>query len=1273
MKHNLTKFLTLSTISLSSICTLPAQASKIDLLPMIEGIPMGGDDPFEERLNPAANFAHLNDKLKAEAEAIQKLSPKDKIRLQHLSKTIVYRNVSSIMTAQAALSQKDKIQKPPAPKPLDTSKTPANPTQAKQVKAKHDMLVHRYEVQQEISQLRSDITLGNWDAVKTYFSTLPDVIAQRTYSILTKGLCTTAQIKPILALTKEGTRSHRQKPVMLVSDVIAWIDLSKTPPNTRDIQTLAQLITFEGELPKSFYQTLKKGTRYLGGPEMENKLRAAELLLSAKRPLPAQQFLLAKEDAMKTNNYKALDLLATFHQMLRKDEPFQGHLQQAWEINRTLFDLKNLPPELAERAMLRGFKLLPMLEDKTKGSEWFRATLKAGKDRGTNLLAYVGNVASQSQGNRNESYRLDKMQLQHATALALISSSNDGLSEWKTIFMLYAKNWLHEAEFTFRKDKSTTSGPSMNRDSFGNVYYANNRFDYNTGNRNSNNENRPIKASDILAIGPSKKWLAQLDELTKLQCLKNYARLNLKLKNDELAFDYIQGIAKINQQESKRFISELITVWADNHDPNAAKSYRNSWYYSYGYNQRADSIPLTRSKQQRNLQELKALVIRLRDIGISQEDEVALAKAFIRCHSQAEIWRMDVFEEIFGDSKTLSPETITAVISSMRASLVSVWPDPKLQKKAKTKRTDIELQQEVVNGYTSALFLTDAMIQQHPKDWNIQLQQAALQYGRNEYLTLIGKNTNAGKKKSDALKLYAIAAEKYKKIFSTKRANIRRDVYENWFYAALGSADLPTLKAHHLQSPKEFNKIKASIESLPPAISKRQMDAFANSLATRISGVSPDLKLRYLKAGLSIVGDNKRAEEAHKLSNYYKDLVQELQVVTKIDGSDEVNHELPFGITVYLRHTKEIEREAGGFSKYLQNQSANGGYNYGRPTEDYRDKFSEKSMAVLDEHFDVKSITFHKEDVESYTDAEHGWRVTPYAYIVLQTKGEQVDKIPSLQIDFDFMDTSGYVVIPISSAEIPIATNTEAAPRPMQDLSISQIYDDRLLEKEQKILLEVRADAHGIIPPVEDLIDLGSLTDFEIEKIDDKGSLVSTLDPATTDSPAISERYAVIHLKPKSDTMPSSFTFPTPLTGVTVKEKDGLSTQRYDDVDLVNVTSTIDLLPSKNLSGTTWIIIGLITAFIIAAVLYLLSSNKKKAALNSEPEHEFTIPENLTPVNALHLLDLIKTKRQQTGKLDDQQQLALDGDMNNIMQNHFGKSNPEEGNAGLMETIKKWL
>ena len=91
-----------------------------------------------------------------------------------------------------------------------------------------------------------------------------------------------------------------------------------------------------------------------------------------------------------------------------------------------------------------------------------------------------------------------------------------------------------------------------------------------------------------------------------------------------------------------------------------------------------------------------------------------------------------------------------------------------------------------------------------------------------------------------------------------------------------------------------------------------------------------------------------------------------------------------------LRHTREIERESGGFSKYLQNQNAQAfGFNYGRPTEDYRDKFEETAREALAESFEVLSVTFNAPDAGSVADVEYGWRVTPYAYVLLQPRGPQ--------------------------------------------------------------------------------------------------------------------------------------------------------------------------------------------------------------------------------------------------------------------------------------------
>jgi len=559
------------------------------------------NDPFEDGSTDSSSANNKTD----EQQQIEKLSPKDKVRYEGFEEFTVFRNVSSIMEMQSQLAQPDPENEESAPDKPDYSDLSDDPAKAAQQKKKLDEKYQKqlliFEVGKEFEQLKIDITLGNWDKVKAYFAKLPPVISKRAFSTLTNTLSSSQNVRPIAYLQQQGTGKSQQKPVMLLSDVLAWLEVPVEAPSSDDIRTLSQLLVSEGELPSSFYKTLSKGSRYLGGSDIGNKLRAAELLLYADRPNRAASFLIPSKDALKQKNYKGLNLLAIYHQKLHPKNPFDGHLQLAWDINRTLLDLDKVPLEITEESMMRSFEIMPQLQDKTKGAKWFKDTFKAKRERGMTLLSFVGITTAQSQGNKDETFRLGKIRLQHATANALMDSAQGNLTEWKSILTLYAKNWVHEAEFSFARDKSTSIGPSLETDTFGNVYYTEQNYEYS----DYDDEYSPIKAGDILYTGPNKAWLSVLDEQTRLMCLKNYARLYLKMKEDEIAFSYIEAISKINPKEAKRFISELITVWADNHDPNAQQSYRNSWYYSYGYNDRADSIPLTRSKQQRNLEQLK--------------------------------------------------------------------------------------------------------------------------------------------------------------------------------------------------------------------------------------------------------------------------------------------------------------------------------------------------------------------------------------------------------------------------------------------------------------------------------------------------------------------------------------------------------------------------------------------------------------------------------------------------------------------------------------------
>ena len=246
-----------------------------------------------------------------------------------------------------------------------------------------------------------------------------------------------------------------------------------------------------------------------------------------------------------------------------------------------------------------------------------------------------------------------------------------------------------------------------------------------------------------------------------------------------------------------------------------------------------------------------------------------------------------------------------------------------------------------------------------------------------------------------------------------------------------------------------------------------------------------------------------------------------------MDGSSDVGTE-PFGLRIDIHYTKEIERESGGFAKYLQNQAnnVNVAFNYGRPPENYRDKFEESIRSTLTEHFEVLSVTFNSEDVNSKPSGELGWRRTPYAYLLLQAKGPEVDRVPPLKLDLDFLDVTGYVVLPITSPVAPIDASATAVLRPYQDLQITQILDERKAA-EGRLTVEIKAQATGLVPELSTILDVAP-SDFEVEDIEGDGPSVSHFGD---DKDSIrSERLWVVAMKAREGVEhATSFRFASPM------------------------------------------------------------------------------------------------------------------------------------------------
>jgi len=802
----------------------------------------------------------------------------------------------------------------------------------------------------------------------------------------------------------------------------------------------------------------------------------------------------------------------------------------------------------------------------------------------------------------------------------------------------------------------------MSMDPFGNSYYMRSRYTPSMVGRTVGGKKivAAINTGDLLREAPDARWLGMTDLPVRNKALALSARLYLKVKEQDKAMPLLKSLVSENPDEAKELCREMIRVWAENNNPNQKSQYRSSYYYFSGYNQRAETIPLTRSKQERNLLELAKLIKQIRAFKLGETFDKEFADAFIQCHSQAEVWRVEALETVFGDLEKLDPKTAASLLRRMRGNLANLWPNPKIQAQAKTKRKDKALQAQVLKGYAAASNLCSNVLQHHPEDWALQIQKAALMYEESNYRASLGSHPEHSANKRLALNGLAEACAAYTKSLPFEDKKDESDEpFTTWFYAALGSPDLSALKSHHQPVHSEFAKIKKALDELPKSCRKRHMTEFARTLNTRLANVKADLKYRFLESALPITGDHERISDATKVFQYYQDLVTEIQLDVKVDGADSIHVSKPFGLFVNLRHTREIERESGGFQRYLINQNnSQYSYNYGRPKEDYRDKFEKSARAALEEHFEVVSLTFHNSKVQSRTDAEPGWSVTPYAYFLLKPKGPEIDSIPPIKIDLDFLDTSGYVVLPIRSAAIPIDASGEAVQRPHRNLKVTMTLDEREAEKQNEIALEVKASAHGLVPPLEQILDL-DIEGFEVTIDEDNELLVVELDAETDDGAPVSTREWRLILSPKTDSLPESFVFPKLQADLNLAEEDSLLLQQYDDVDLVSSTAEVELGEGGKSGFNAWWLLLALPVMVVVYWIFTKNKNNPDNEVMTGPQ----LPSTLTPVTAIAFLKRIH----QNAHIEEAQKAELSKEVQNLESRSFSSV----GNPPSQEELEK--
>ena len=1109
-------------------------------------------------------------------------------------------------------------------------------------------------------RFRRDVVLGRWDRVREFLATLPKESSGQTYQMIVGKLAAPVQIQVPPELMAQGAMPHSQPAYLSPSDLLGLAAASPVPPQKKQIQALANLLPKAPRPPKEFFETLAKGIPHFGGTDAADRRRAAELLMEAGFVKDAGTFLPDLAEAREKKDYSALNLIARHRSELAlRDKPAAGKdaLPLAWELSTSFLTDTAAPPQERAEALSRALSLIPQLGDDT-GREWIEKTFRNPQGEGLELLASLGTLTAQSRENPDAVLRLEQLRLQHAAVKTLLAAKDVDPASWSGVFTLYARQWNHEAVVTQQKDQSNSRRMVQQFDEWGNLYFAR----PNTGYQGPGT--RPIGSGELLECRPEGAWLDAIEASVRNECQLGAARLFLKVKEQEKALPLVKSIATADREEAKSLVREMIRVWSENHNPNEEQDYRSRYFYFYGFNNQSGAIPLTRSKQERNLVELAALVKGIRGLDLGESFHAELADAFISCHSKAEVWRVEAVESVFGDTDVLDSATLATLVGRMRLNLAGLWPNPKLQQAYQTKRKDKELQEQILVGYQAAQGVLARALEKTPEQsWRLHEQLAALRFEESNYRSSLNPENNHSQVKRQSLDALAAAAKGYAATLPLEDTSKESSaVFETWFYAALGSPTLEALKSHHVAIPDEYPKIRAALASLPDECRERHLKAFATTLNTRLANVSPDLKLRYLEGAAAVAGEQEALSDANDVLAYYRDLNSEIELHAELDGAAEVGTGSPFGLRVNLRHTREIERESGGFQKYLQNQNNSPyGFNFGRPPEDYRDKFEKAARAALEEHFEVVSLTFHSDKVESRTDPEFGWRLTPYAYFLLKPKGPQIDKVPPLKMDLDFTDTSGYVVLPVTSAEVPIDAG-KTSPRPFRELKVTETLDERSHAEKGALYLEVKASARGLTPPLKDLFDL-KFDGFETGNIEDRGLRVVELDAASDDLAPVSEHEWRIELKPKGGVLPATFQFP--VVKPELAKEDGLVRQRYADVDLIPVEASVPLGGTAK-RMTPWIIGGIAAlAALIAGCLVIF--RRKKDTGNHGPAL-VPLPANL---NAVSVIGYLRRLQQREG-LPPSARESIDKEIAILETRYFGREDVPQDPVALEEIARRW-
>ena len=1140
----------------------------------------------------------------------------------------------------------------------------------------------------ESETFRLAVLLGDWAAVGAGLKTLPEADAAKAYTRLLDSLTTNSQSAAQFFEQSRTTSSSSvrydsygnmippspppqstRRGLFLSEDLYAVIDAAPSDLTAAHIPSLTALIKVAiGTAGKQdFLARLEKGMKGFGGTSPSGKKLAAQLLSSAGWMSDSGPYLPLNRDEWDNADTLTLVLTMEYFTQTGVEKRDERQLKHAAEMCAFMMQTSRFSSNdkgLFKQATDRFVKLLPAL-DVNDAEDLIREYFLTQPVILVDLVLALGEVGHNAQKGTELPLRGQSLATQ-SILLRVLEGKKSALPEAVNVLVM---NWLNEAEQAYRN--AGFSGPQ-------NVYDSDGMLIYRTSSSSASRP-RTLSAEQVLTNAPSAALVRRLNRGLAQRVSLTLLKVNLIDPKEPMMLDTLKNYFKEHPGQEKELCQDYLAAWVkkrtvQGEDPNIVRM------RMLGYSipkQQFSGIPLTRLRQNQNVGEFKTVLASLRELSPEPIDPTAVVQGFMNIHSGAEVYRLEDIEAIFGPAEKMNRAELMSLITGMRSKLREQWRDPATQQEAATNRTEGETKDEVSRGYRTALELAKRGLKPETAEWKEFIVRGQLFFDASEY------EFARQIKLTDYINLRDEAFSSYKKasdIYAAKMAEMPRgqwtmEPYQMWFFVMLGASDLSQLTRASARSDPGLKLIGDAMRALPGEAAEGHLQKFGEMLGSILSQVPPNMKQRFLSAGLQVIGeDHPSAKAAAAALGNYKELLDEVQLRLTVDGPTRVGHSQPFGAFLSLEHTKQLARESGGFAKYIQSPNTSSRSMFvsssaNKPVNQ-REEFSKNIHAALDETFEVASITFHDASVKTIDLPREGWQETPMAYLVLRSKNAAVDRIPSVQLDMDFADTAGQVVLPVRSQVQPVdARDSEVDQRPCDELTLAFIMDEREWRKEGKVVIEVMAKGKGVIPAHPQLFDY-TREGFEAEVTDNGLSVAQFVSDGRTKSAQADRNWQFTYRRKKDLRGGMTLAFPALKAGI---KPETVEYKHYQDADLVAIDAKQALagVPLRS-AVSTGLRNGVIAAGLLALAFGIYGFRRMAGRRTSPTEHGLRVPAEITPFSVIAFLQRIQ--REHAPRLDEGSRQKLQAQIREIESAFFSGSKASSGHGPDLESIaRQWL